>query len=217
MRILSTVLLFAWVLLSAKTVHAGSDPFAYFPMVPMEKDYVGLGNKIHVHEVVRPVSFPGGPQGLEIRRTIVYLNFPPKTIVSTYAFDPLSGAFSKRSSTSAFSSQVFEYNPPLTRLVLPFAKGKTWSGRDGQNTLSDSVWGKVRVTLPAGTFVCWVVRRKLTYDLISRRSKQILYDYYARGIGFVGEGGWSATGRWHWSRQLLSYRMEPAGTAAPAR
>lgn len=216
MRIFFSILFFLSVLLTAQPVLAGSDPFRYFPIIPMEKVYGGLGGKIHVREVMTPGKSTDALKRLVIRRTIVYLNFPPKTIVSTYTYDPGTGFYSKRSSTSAFSSQIFKYHPPLTRLVLPFKKGTRWSGQDGQNTISDRVWGKVRITLPAGTFVCWVVRRKLTYDLISRRSEQILYDYYAKGVGFVGEGGWSATGKWHWSRKLVSFRQLPDGSPAPA-
>ncbi|EQD24781.1 MAG: hypothetical protein D084_Lepto4C00348G0003 [Leptospirillum sp. Group IV 'UBA BS'] len=187
---------------------AAEDPFSYLPMVPMEKIYEGLGGKIRVDETVRPLPRrPPALQTVEVVRKIGYLNFPPKTIVSTFSFDPATGNYAKETSTSAFSKAVFHYHPPLVRAHLPFRKGDHWEGEDGQNTIHDRVWGKVRITLPAGTFVCWVVRRRLTYDLISRRSTQILYEYYAKGVGFVGEGGWSATGKWHWSKRLLSFKM----------
>lgn len=201
--------------LSCPRVWGAPDPLAYFPITPMEKEYGGLGGKIHVQERVLPVPSPDALRRFRVSRAIVYLNFPPRTIVSTYSFDPATGALSKQSSTSAFSSTLFQYHPPLVRLMLPFRKGAAWSGSDGQNRIHDRVYGKVRVTLPAGTFVCWVVRRRISYDLISRRSEQILYEYYARGLGFVGEGGWSATGRWHWSRELLSYRAGGSGSPFP--
>ena len=196
------------VLLPATPAAFAGDPFSYLPMGPMEKTYEGLGGKIHVVETVRPVPQAATAlRTLEVVRKIAYLNFPPKTIVSTFSYDPSTGTYAKVSSTSAFSKAVFHYHPPLVRVRLPFRKGDHWEGEDGQNTIHDRVWGKVRITLPAGTFVCWVVRRKLTYDLISRRSTQVLYEYYAKGVGFVGEGGWSATGKWHWSKRLLSFKM----------
>ncbi len=186
----------------------------YLPLVPMQKTFDGLGGKIHVQETLRPIPGAGkGPQtDLEVTRKIAYLNFPTRTIVSVYRFDPATGTFTKNSSTSAFSRSVFDYHPPLVRVRLPFRKGDSWSGEDGENRIHDRVWGKVRITLPAGTFVCWVVRRRLSYNLISRRSTQILYEYYAKGVGFVGEGGWSATGKWHWSRRLLSFKMGAGGS-----
>ncbi len=196
------------IFFAASPARASEDPFDYLPLVPMEKVYEGLGGKIRIAESIRPLAGPAtAPRNLEVVRKIAYLNFPPKTIVSTFSYDPSTGDFVKLTSTSAFSKTIFHYHPPLVRARLPFRKGESWDGEDGQNTIHDRVWGKVRITLPAGTFVCWVVRRKLTYDLISRRSTQYLYEYYAKGIGFVGEGGWSATGKWHWSKRLLSFKM----------
>jgi hypothetical protein len=198
---------------AASPAMAAQDPFAYLPFAPMEKVYEGLGGKIRIQESIRPLpGLPAAPRTLEVVRKIGYLNFPPKTIVSTFSYDPATGNYAKLTSTSAFSKAVFHYHPPLVRAHLPFKKGDGWDGEDGQNTIHDRVWGKVRITLPAGTFVCWVVRRKLTYDLISRRSTQYLYEYYAKGVGFVGEGGWSATGKWHWSKRLVSFKMGPGST-----
>lgn len=194
---------------------AGPGISDYFPLVPMEKDFEGLGGKIHVHERFLPASSVGGVVKVEVSRTIAYLDFPTRTILSTFTYDGATGVYAKRSSTSAFSSSVFLYHPPLTRLVLPFRKGATWTGQDGQNTIVDRVWGKVNIALPVGNTVCWVVRREITYDLIRRRSRQILYDYYARGIGFAGEGGWSGTGQWHWARKLLAVKTG-AGSPPPA-
>ena len=196
---------------------AGTDsgPLTYLPLVPMEKTFDGLGGRIHVTEVLRPLPGAGPSRKVEVTRKIAYLNFPTRTIVSVYEFNPATGEYTKNTSTSAFSQSVYAYHPPLIRVRLPFRKGDSWSGEDGENRIRDRVWGKVRVTLPAGTFVCWVVRRRLSYNLISRRSTQILYEYYARNVGFVGEGGWSATGKWHWSRRLLSFKMgESAGGSA---
>ncbi|MHB8369178.1 MAG: TapB family protein [Leptospirales bacterium] len=188
----------------------------YLPLVPMEKTFDGLGGKIHVQETLRPLPGVGTAKVLEVTRKIAYLNFPTRTIVSVYRFEPATGTFTKNSSTSAFSHAVFAYHPPLVRVRLPFRKGESWDGEDGENRIHDRVWGKVRITLPAGSFVCWVVRRRLSYNLISRRSTQILYEYYAKGVGFVGEGGWSATGKWHWSRRLLSFKMGTEGSPPPA-
>lgn len=196
---------------------AGSGPLDYLPLVPMEKTFGGLGGRIHVDEITRPLPGSGPVRDIEVTRKIAYLNFPTRTIVSVYRFDPATGAYTKNSSTSAFSHSVFAYHPPLIRVHLPFHKGDTWSGEDGENRIHDRVWGKVRVTLPSGTFVCWVVRRRLSYNLISRRSTQILYEYYARGVGFIGEGGWSASGKWHWSRRLLSVKMGEAGGGTVSR
>ena len=207
MRLLFSLLALG-ILAAGSPAAASEDPFAYLPLVPMKKVYEGLGGKIRIDESIRPLAASSGaPRTIEVVRKIAYLNFPAKTIVSTYSFDPSTGNYAKLSSTSAFSKAVFHYHPPLVRAHLPFKKGDRWDGEDGQNTIRDRVWGKVRITLPAGTFICWVVRRKLTYDLISRRSTQYLYEYYAKGIGFVGEGGWSATGKWHWSKRLLSFKM----------
>lgn len=205
------------VALSPALAEEASAPLEYLPLVPMEKTFDGLGGRIHVDEITRPVQGAGPVRKVEVTRKIAYLNFPTRKIVSIYEYDPNTGAYTKNSSTSAFSRTVFAYHPPLVRVRLPFRKGDTWAGEDGENRIHDRVWGKVRVSLPAGTFVCWVVRRRLSYNLISRRSTQILYEYYAQGVGFVGEGGWSATGQWHWSRRLLSVKMEGAGGGSAPR
>lgn len=213
-KIFLTVLL--GVLLMGGSARAAEDPFDYLPLVPSEKNYSGLGGKVQIRETMRPLPPEGSRQRVEMVRKIVYLNFPAKSITSTYSYDPATGNYSKESSTSAFSKSLYRYHPPLVRVHLPFRKGTKWEGEDGQNTIVDQVWGQVRITLPAGTFLCWVIRRKLTYDLISRRSTQFLYEYYAKDIGFVGEGGWSSTGKWHWSKKLLSYKMgsgQPAGVS----
>lgn len=89
---------------------------------------------------------------------------------------------------------------------LPFKKGESWDVQDGQNRSHSKVWGKVRVDLPFGTMTCWVVEKVITYDLIRRKSPQILYDYYEPSLGWVAEGAWASDGKWHWSRKLLSVK-----------
>jgi hypothetical protein len=179
----------------------------------MTKVFTGLGGKIHVREVLRPLPSSGDRPKVEITRTIQYVKFPARTIVATYSFDGRDGKVVQNTSTSAFGKRVWTFRPPLLQYRLPFRKGLDWESQDGQNRTHSRVWGKVRLTLPAGTFVAWVVRKRVTYDLIRRKSPQILYDYYVPGLGLIAQGGWADDGLWHWSRELVSYRVgTPPGT-----
>lgn len=189
---------------------AGSVP--YFPDAPVTKVFTGLGGKIRVREVLRPLPSSGDGPKVEITRTIRYVKFPPRTIVSTYSFDAREGKVVQNTSTSAFSKRVWTFRPPLLQYRLPFRKGLSWESQDGQNRTHSRVWGKVRLTLPSGTFVAWVVRKRITYDLIRRKSPQILYDYYVPDLGLIAQGGWADDGLWHWSRELVSFTVgRPAG------
>lgn len=184
---------------------AAEDPGAYFPSGPLEMTFTGLGGKILIHERVSPLDPAAGGRRIEIVRTIRYMKFPERSIVGTFAYDPPSGKVVQNTSTSAFGARTWTFRPPLLQYRLPFRKGAVWEVQDGQNRIHSRVWGKVRVVLPAGTFVCWVVRKRITYDLIRRKSPQILYDYYAPNLGLIAEGGWSDNGHWHWSKKLVSY------------
>ncbi|MHB1606431.1 MAG: hypothetical protein ACYCTV_08575 [Leptospirales bacterium] len=188
-------------------VGANGATVAYFPLGPLFKQYSGLGGKISVQESYRPLPPKGSVQRVEISRTIRYVRFPSRTIVSTFSYDPGSGKVVQNTSSSAFGSRVWTFRPPLLQYRLPFRKGEKWEAQDGQNRVFSRVWGKVRLKLPAGTFVAWVVRKRVTYDLIRRKSPQILYDYYVPNLGMIAEGGWADDGLWHWSRKLLSYQL----------
>lgn len=181
----------------------GSVP--YFPEGPVTKVFTGLGGKISVRESIRPLPPAGGWPRVEITRTIRYVKFPPRTIVATFSYDPGSSSVVQNTSSSAFGKRTWTFTPPLLQYRLPFRKGKVWETQDGQNRIHSRVWGKVRVTFPSGTFVAWVVKKRITYDLIRRKSPQILYDYYVPDLGLIAEGGWADDGRWHWSRKLVSY------------
>ena len=184
-----------------------ADPVPYFPSGPLTKVFTGLGGKIHVREVLRPLPpFEEGPR-VEVTRTIRYVKFPARTIVSTYSFDSREGKVVQNTSTSAFGKRVWTFRPPLLKYRIPFRKGLTWESQDGQNRTHSRVWGKVKLTLPSGTFVAWVVRKRITYDLIRRKSPQILYDYYVPDLGLIAQGGWADDGLWHWSRKLISYTV----------
>ncbi len=193
------------------TVRAAEGPVAYFPQGPLVKNFSGLGGKISVRESFRVLPDRGKLLRVEISRTIRYVKFPSRTIVSTFSYDPGSGSVVQNTSTSAFGSRVWTFRPPLLQYRIPFRKGDNWEAQDGQNRVFSRVWGKVRLKLPAGTFVAWVVRKRVTYDLIRRKSPQILYDYYVPNLGMIAEGGWADDGLWHWSRELLSYQE---GTAS---
>ena len=93
---------------------AGTDsgPLTYLPLVPMEKTFDGLGGRIHVTEVLRPLPGAGPSRKVEVTRKIAYLNFPTRTIVSVYEFNPATGEYTKNTSTSAFSQSVYAYHPP---------------------------------------------------------------------------------------------------------
>lgn len=187
-------------------VRASAGPVAYFPQGPLSKQYTGLGGKISVRESYRALPPSGNLLRVEISRTIRYVKFPSRTIVSTFSYDPGSGDVVQNTSSSAFGSRVWTFRPPLLQYRLPFRKGEEWEAQDGQNRVFSRVWGKVRLKLPSGTFVAWVVRKRVTYDLIRRKSPQILYDYYVPDLGMIAEGGWADDGLWHWSRELLSYQ-----------
>ncbi len=200
--------LLAWsVVVCSGSVQAGEPPDAYFPLGPLVENFSGLGGKILIQESLRPLPLKGQLLRVQISRTIQYVKFPSRTIVSTFSYDPVSGTVVQNTSTSAFGSRVWTFRPPLLQYRIPFRKGETWESQDGQNRVSSRVWGKVKLTLPAGTFVAWVVRKRVTYDLIRRKSPQILYDYYVPKLGMIAEGGWADDGLWHWSRKLLSFRM----------
>ena len=195
---------------------ATAAPVPYFPAGPLAKVFTGLGGKIHVREVLRPLPPSGEGPRVEVTRTIQYVKFPARTIVSTYTFDPREGKVVQNTSTSAFGKRVWTFRPPLLEYRVPFRKGLTWESQDGQNRTHSRVWGKVRVTLPSGTFVAWVVRKRITYDLIRRKSPQILYDYYVPDLGLIAQGGWADDGLWHWSRELISYTVgSPSGSGEP--
>ncbi len=197
---------FGSVSLPSAPSEAAGDPGAYFPSGPLVKKFTGLGGKVLIREEVNPLQGAGGTRRVEIIRKIHYMKFPERSIVGTFSYDPGSGEVVQNTSTSAFGSRTWTYRPPFLQYRLPFKKGGIWEVQDGQNRIHNRVWGKVRVVLPAGTFVCWVVRKRITYDLIRRKSPQILYDYYTPNLGLVAEGGWSEDGLWHWSKELVSYR-----------
>ncbi|MHB1286870.1 MAG: hypothetical protein ACYCYP_09990 [Leptospirales bacterium] len=206
-RVFCLALLACSVLLYSGSLLAAEPSDAYFPLGPLLKDFSGLGGKISIRETLQPLPLKGQLLRVQISRTIRYVKFPSRTIVSTFSYDPVSGTVVQNTSTSAFGSRVWTFRPPLLQYRLPFRKGETWESQDGQNRVTSRVWGKVKLTLPAGTFVAWVVRKRVTYDLIRRKSPQILYDYYVPKLGMIAEGGWADDGLWHWSRELLSFRM----------
>ncbi len=185
---------------------SGAAEIRYFPTGAMTKTYSGLGNNIHITEVQRPLGVEGKRIAVLVTRTIAYVNFPKRTIVATYGMNPKTGRVVQLTSSSAFGSHVWKFHPPLMIIRLPFKKGDSWDVEDGQNRSHSKVWGKVRVTLPTGTMDCWVVQKVITYDLIRRKSPQILYDYYEPSLGWVAEGAWASDGKWHWSRKLLSVK-----------
>ena len=96
----------------ARAAGTNSGPLTYLPLAPMEKTFDGLGGRIHVTEVLRPLPGKGPSQKVEVTRKIAYLNFPTRTIVSVYEYNPATGEYTKNTSTSAFSHSVFAYHPP---------------------------------------------------------------------------------------------------------
>ena len=178
----------------------------YFPVGAMTRVYSGLGNNVRIKEIQKPLGMKDGRMVIEISREISYVNFPKRKIVATYGVNPKTGRVVQLTSTSAFGDHVWTFHPPLLIYRLPFEKGESWDVQDGQNRSHSKVWGKVRVDLPFGTMTCWVVEKVITYDLIRRKSPQILYDYYEPSLGWVAEGAWASDGKWHWSRKLLSVK-----------
>lgn len=83
-------------------------------------------------------------------------------------------------------------DPPLSILAFPLRSGGKWVSRDlgGATLLEGAVLGVVSVTVPAGTYQAWEVKRRLHF---ADGSTSDSLHWYAKGVGQVKRTGGAIT------------------------
>jgi hypothetical protein len=90
-------------------------------------------------------------------------------------------------------STTLRFTPPLLELKLPLKLGTEWAwvgtvrvnGTDYPSKATCRVSATGKVTVPAGTFACTVVTKKVTVEVNQKVYAITSTDSYAQGVGWV--------------------------------
>ncbi|MBI4714733.1 MAG: hypothetical protein HY760_02095 [Nitrospirae bacterium] len=178
------------------------------------KVYEGLDGAMKVEERVDRMAREKTGVRWVTTAKVKYIQMNEVTNVTEYLLQD-DGRVYKTLSRSSFSKGGdHRYDPPLLVMSFPLSKGKTWKYEDGTTRVAYEVLGYRKVEVPAGKFEAAILKKTTVIDLTTRPETQVEEEYYAPGVGFIGNRLFQDE-EWTWAKQLKTIQKKNDGGKKP--